>query len=203
MQPSTSLAPSRLRCPGYASSMARAPGPAAARNAGVRASDDGYILCCGPRTTLCSAWVRSMSTALAQADLVGGRVDDAELNAGAIRNAHVNYFEDALHLPADYLPYTPSCNVGFRRSVFDALDGFDETLTIAAEDVDFCWQAHRSRACARVRSRGCRALPISPVAGRLGSAVLPVPRSASLRCTHGASSSAGCLLRVGPGSGGR
>ena len=119
-------------------------GPAAARNAGVRASDDGYILCCDADDVVCSAWVRSMSTALAQADLVGGRVDDAELNAGMIRNAHVNYFDDALHVPANYLPYTPSCNVGFRRSVFDALDGFDETLTIAAEDVDFCWRAQES-----------------------------------------------------------
>jgi GT2 family glycosyltransferase len=61
-------------------------------------------------------------------------------------------------------------NMGFRRPVFDALGGFDESFLIQYDDADFCYRAHR-------RGFTIQFVPHALVAYRLRSD----PRSAARR----------------------
>jgi GT2 family glycosyltransferase len=41
----------------------------------------------------------------------------------------------------DHLPYAVGASLGFRRRVWEALGGFDESFLIGGDEVDFCWRA--------------------------------------------------------------
>ena len=43
------------------------------------------------------------------------------------------------HTAEQYVPAAPTINLAFRREVFDAVDGFDESFA-AGEDIDFTWR---------------------------------------------------------------
>ena len=85
-----------------------------------------------------------MSHGLDHGDLVGGPLDDTMLNSERARNARDNVFASALQAPAGYLPYAPSGNLGFGKAAFESIGGFDESLTISAEDVDLSWRAQEA-----------------------------------------------------------
>src|SRR5262245_57425623 len=106
-------------------------GPGAARNVGVRAAAPGHILFCDADDVVDHSWVRAMSTDLDRADLVGGRVDELVLDEAGERQEPRGSIQDDLTRLVGYLPYSPSCNLGIRSSVFEALHGFDESLTIS------------------------------------------------------------------------
>lgn len=114
------------------------PGVAHARNAAIGASDEPLILICDGDDVVRPGWVAAMRRGLASRDVVTGPLHLIFPGAPS-RNTVWN----ARTVPTSmgYRAYAPGGNIGLRRTVFDALNGFDENLSIGQEDVDFGWRA--------------------------------------------------------------
>ena len=67
-----------------------------------------------------------------------------------------------------YLPFAATANLGFRRELFDAIGGFDNSLR-RASDVDFAWRA--ALAGARLE-----AVPEAVVAYRLPATLMDLAK---------------------------
>lgn len=111
-------------------------GPAAARNQGWRAAA-AAVVCftdddCAPHPT----WVAEMAGALATVDLAQGRTVPAPDQA-----AQRGPFSHTMDVPHEDGHYA-TCNVAYRRSVLEGIDGFDETFARPyGEDADLAWRA--------------------------------------------------------------
>jgi colanic acid/amylovoran biosynthesis glycosyltransferase len=119
------------------------PGVSHARNAGVRAARSERIVMCDSDDVVADDWLRHMAEALERHHLVTGAIERQRLNAN-----HPGFWTDrardsALREVGRYQTMVPGCAVGFRRDVFDQLDGFDTALP-RAEDMDFGWRAIRA-----------------------------------------------------------
>jgi GT2 family glycosyltransferase len=112
-----------------------------ARNAGVRTARAPKLLICDADDVVGPGWLQAMYDALDAADVVGGSLVTAELNAGLPGLARIGGTKTKLLKTLDHLPYAPGGNMGFRRAVFDAVDGFDEAFIGGGDEVDFCWRA--------------------------------------------------------------
>ncbi|MFB8230021.1 glycosyltransferase [Cellulosimicrobium sp. NPDC055967] len=115
-------------------------GPSAARNAGARAARATLLAFCDADDVVGEGWVVAMREALRHSALVTGRWEGDLLNPGG--GFHVTWTTDPL-VVKPYLPWlvgTGAGNLGIRRSVFESLDGFEESLA-TCEDVDLCWRA--------------------------------------------------------------
>jgi glycosyltransferase involved in cell wall biosynthesis len=110
-------------------------GPAHARNVGVRRSRGSKILMCDADDEVQPGWLAALSRALDQHDVVGARLDPTGINPDwLIRARGIPQVEG---LPTFLgLPFSMGAALGFRRSAFDALDGFDEQMFVG-EDCDF------------------------------------------------------------------
>jgi glycosyltransferase involved in cell wall biosynthesis len=107
-------------------------GCGAAKNQGVLGARGRLLAFCDADDVVRPGWVHGMMSALATADLVGGRID--KLARGTVERGR-----DAL---PENLGRTvvAGCNMGVRRALFDALDGFAEDMPFA-EDADFSFRA--------------------------------------------------------------
>jgi GT2 family glycosyltransferase len=83
-----------------------------------------------------------MGDALEHHDLVASCFDITRLNDPWVQRSHFNPQATGLnqYRYPPFLPHAGSGGLGVRRSVFEALDGFDESL-LRLEDTDFCWRA--------------------------------------------------------------
>jgi glycosyltransferase involved in cell wall biosynthesis len=135
-------------------------GASAARNIGADAAASPLLLFCDADDVVADEWVRSLASALADAEFVCGAVEHKLLNPG--REWDFGWNEPTFFDPG--LPQLPACgsgNMGIRRSVFAEVGGFDESLH-AGEDLDFAWRVqlagHRlvgvPRAVIHYRKRG-------------------------------------------------
>ena len=87
------------------------------------------------------------------------------------------------HTTERYVPAAPTINLAFRREVFDAVGGFDESFA-AGEDIDFTWRlcdarvpaamGPRRRRRARMGRRSSSAEAVLRLRCRLGT---PVPQA--------------------------
>jgi len=113
-----------------------------ARNTGVVAAVAGRILLCDADDVVDEGWVRALASALDEYDLVAGRLEYDLLNSDEVR-ARSQARPLAEGLAAVWRrPWGMTCNLGFRRTVFDALDGFDPAFERGgSDDVDFCLRA--------------------------------------------------------------
>lgn len=113
-------------------------GPNHARNVGARHATGALILTCDADDIAPPGWVTAMADALADADLVGGRLDYLTLNpehgARAAANAE---FSGRL----GFLPSAAGASFGIRASALWALGGWDEALQGGGDDTDLCWRA--------------------------------------------------------------
>ncbi len=118
-------------------------GPAAARNVGGGEARGSLLLFCDADDVVGETWVEGMVAALADDDVVAGRLENERLNA--VNRASVTWSESGHIVLAAFpeLPAGASCNLGIRARVFRALDGFDESLR-TCEDVDLCLRAQLS-----------------------------------------------------------
>jgi glycosyltransferase involved in cell wall biosynthesis len=128
----------------------RAPrvGIPAGRNVAIDASRGQFILTCDADDKVGGTWVMDMFSALQSSDVVAGDVvirADERSQAIAV-NAGLRTF------PYSYLPYGLTANLGFRRSTYDLVGGFDEHMRYA-DDVDFCWTVQQ-RGMRIVRAKG-------------------------------------------------
>jgi GT2 family glycosyltransferase len=82
-----------------------------------------------------------MAAALGEHDFVACRYDNAALNPPWVRDTHLNPQRDGVtrYDYPDYLPHAGGGGLGVRRSVHQAVGGFDETMP-ALEDTDYCWR---------------------------------------------------------------
>jgi glycosyltransferase involved in cell wall biosynthesis len=115
-------------------------GVSRARNLGVAAAQGGRVLLCDADDVVAPAWVRSLTAALEDADVAGGPLDMTVLNPWRQRTRPATA-RTKLPVMLGHLPYAVGCNVGFRRALFDALGGFDESFPPGSEDADFSWRA--------------------------------------------------------------
>lgn len=116
-----------------------APGPSGARNSGAVVAEAPLLLFCDSDDVVHPAWVGELQRALRSADMAGGRLEYLGLN-GPEDDLWNMQSRSALPTKFEHLAYSPSCNLGIRAEVFDAVGGFRQDLT-AGEDIDFCWRA--------------------------------------------------------------
>jgi GT2 family glycosyltransferase len=110
-----------------------------ARNRGIRAAAGARIMLCDADDEVSPQWLCTMVDALDRHDVVGGALDTERLNDPLIRPPSHN---QATELPrvAGHR-YAVGANIGFRRSVWTAIGGFDERFAGGYDDTDFCLRA--------------------------------------------------------------
>jgi hypothetical protein len=108
---------------------------------GIRAAKGERILLCDADDVVSTGWVREMGEALRSFDVVGGAMDYESLNDSLVQLTMQHVQSTELPISRNHLGYAVGANLGFRRSVFDAIGGFDESFLYGSDDIDFCWRA--------------------------------------------------------------
>jgi glycosyltransferase involved in cell wall biosynthesis len=115
-------------------------GAAHARNAGLAACSSDFVAFCDSDDRVHDGWLAALTAGLEGRDAVSGRVIDVFPSP---RMAHWHPPATSGALPT-FLgsPYLLSGNLAVRRAAFEAVLGFDETLT-RCEDIALAWDLVR------------------------------------------------------------
>jgi glycosyltransferase involved in cell wall biosynthesis len=112
---------------------------AVARNLGAAAATGHLLLFCDADDVVGERWVCEMVGALQSHEFVAGPFELRRLNPSwAVETG--NLAQTSGLQRGTFLPFAGGGNLGVRREVFEAIDGFDPTLP-ALEDTDFCFRA--------------------------------------------------------------
>lgn len=109
-------------------------GPAAARNAGVRAARGGLVAFCDADDIVRPGWLAGLVATLEHVDVAAGYFDFGSLNGAGASTPVPPSLEQLPFLPAGL-----GANLAVRRPAFDAVGGFAEELR-TGEDIDLCWR---------------------------------------------------------------
>ncbi len=109
-------------------------GPAAARNIGTQLARGDMLAFCDADDVVQPGWLQAMHSSLETADVVAGAFELGSLNGGERGKPAPAVTSQIGHLPAGL-----AANLGVRRTAFEAVGGFDETLRVG-EDIDLCWR---------------------------------------------------------------
>ncbi len=110
------------------------PGPAAARNIGVKAARGDLLAFCDADDVVQPGWLAGLVTALGRAEVVAGVFDSGSLNGrppSPPRPASTGQL--------GFLPAGLGANLGVHRRAFEEAGGFAEELRIG-EDIDLSWR---------------------------------------------------------------
>jgi glycosyltransferase involved in cell wall biosynthesis len=111
-------------------------GPAAARNVGWRASRAPLIAFTDDDCVPQPGWLPSLVAASATADIVQGRT-----RPDPDQHGRLGPFSRTLDIASED-GYYQTCNIAYRRTVLEQLDGFFEQFRYpAGEDTDLAWRA--------------------------------------------------------------
>ena len=116
------------------------PGAAYARNVSALAAADALAFC-DADDEVAPGWVAAMGEALAKYDFVACKREYQKLNEPWTLKSRPLLQQHGLqaYRYPPYLPHASSSTLGVKRSVHDAVGGFDETM-LALEDTDYCWR---------------------------------------------------------------
>ena len=115
-------------------------GAAHARNVGASVAVGDALAFCDADDEVAPGWVAAMGEALSNYEFVAGKSDYNKLNEPWLKYRNFpqqDKLQEYKYPP--YLPHAASCNLGVRRSVHEAIGGFDETM-LQLEDTDYCWR---------------------------------------------------------------
>ncbi len=120
--------------------MPRQSGPAAARNAGWRAADGPLVAFTDDDCVPQPDWLATLAAALVDADIAQGctQPDPAQQHL-------LGPFARTMDVRSE-TGYYQTCNVGYRRSVLETVNGFDDDLRQAGEDIELATRAIRAGA---------------------------------------------------------
>lgn len=113
-------------------------GAAHARNMGAKVAQGELLAFCDADDEVCPGWVAAMGEAIATYDFVAGPLEANKLNAAWILESRPPIQQQGL-LQNPYLPHAASSNLGVKRSLYEAVGGFDESM-YKVQDTDFCWR---------------------------------------------------------------
>lgn len=118
-------------------------GASYARNVGVNAAGGEGILFCDADDIPAPGWAVAMEESLERHDFVASRLEFEKLNLPSIRAARGCTQVDGLQR-FTFLPFAHagSGTLGIKRSLHDAIGGFDETIPIC-EDIDYCMRVQQ------------------------------------------------------------
>lgn len=111
-----------------------------ARNVGAFKAKGDFIAFCDNDDVVSPGWLTAMANAAASFDLVGGWIEQKELN-GETAAWRMEAPRDRLPVALGFLPFAPSGNLGIWASVFFDLGGWDESRLGGSEDEDFSFRA--------------------------------------------------------------
>ncbi len=113
-----------------------------ARNTGVRSAEADRILMCDADDVAGPGWIKGMFSTLNEFDLVAGRLDYDLLNTDdVLARSPARPLSNGL-AASWRRAWGMTSNLGFRRPVFDAIEGFDPRFQWGgSDDVDFCLRA--------------------------------------------------------------
>lgn len=118
-----------------------APGSNFARNCGIQESRFDRILLCDGDDQVDTRWLVAMESAFdAGHELVVGPIDYRRLNPSDVRKwrGADRAFDTLI---AGFLRTGHGANMGFTRSLYERLNGFDDEFEFGGPDVEFCWRA--------------------------------------------------------------
>lgn len=109
-----------------------------ALNVGARASTAKALVFCDADDWVVPGWVAEMGEALSQYDVVHGQMCFDKFNDAREAESFARRWKDGLYRE-QFLPHGGGANTGVRRSVHEAIGGFDESLPRFA-DGDYYWR---------------------------------------------------------------
>ncbi len=113
-----------------------------ARNAGAAAARGDYLVFCDADDAATPGWLRAMTAAAREADLVGGYPEPY-----AVGHHRACSWRAPIHPPdrlpekMGFLPVALGATLGVRAEVLRALGGFNEEYAGGGDEVEFCWRA--------------------------------------------------------------
>jgi glycosyltransferase involved in cell wall biosynthesis len=136
-------------------------GAAHARNLAAKVANGESLLFIDADDEVAPGWLAAMGEALSKYDFVAGKHEYKKLNDLQVVKWHQLEEDSGEILESKYLPFAGGGNLGIKRSLHNAINGFDETL-LQLEDVDYCWRAQQAgtklhytpEAIAHIRLRG-------------------------------------------------
>ena len=114
-------------------------GAAHARNVGAQAATGDALAFCDADDEVASDWVAAIGEALREYDLVASRFDIEKLNAPWVQKSRENPQIDGLQRLwyPPYLSHASGSGLGLKRSLHEAVGGFDESFCFL-EETDYC-----------------------------------------------------------------
>lgn len=109
-----------------------------ARNAGARAANGKSLVFCDADDWVAPGWISEFGEALVKYDVVYGRMCFDKFNSPQQDEYWSERWQGGLYRE-QFLPHGGGANTGVRRSIHDAIGGFDECLPRFA-DGDYYWR---------------------------------------------------------------
>jgi GT2 family glycosyltransferase len=119
------------------------PGVPYACNVAFDAARSDLLAICNDDDEVDEGWLAAIRRALSDHDIVAGRMEHDRLNEAWVVAVRGRPQEDRLLYWSfgTHLPFGGGATLGVRRPLHERIGGFDEAMTPAGEDMDYCWRA--------------------------------------------------------------